>query len=214
MERHGKTIQSQELCYRFIYNSFIPKANRTVLQRSLFPQFLEKPKKRQAEQTMKGVLREDAWDAPSLATAQSGFPWSPSDTFLLSVQSWGTSAADGSVIRNTGFAQTCSSEGKSGLWRWHPTLDRRTERKDVPKAPGGIALKGFPLSCSETEAKPYKFSKSWITQNSCYSIPKNPCETSLHIRPWCLMSFCRTVPPPWLQHHSIVWMLSSGTHPI
>lgn len=70
---HGKTIQSQKLRYGFIDNSFIHKANRTVLQRSLFPQFLEKPKKRQAKQTMKGVVREDAWDAPSLATAQPGF---------------------------------------------------------------------------------------------------------------------------------------------
>lgn len=70
VECHGKTIQIQELHYRFIYKSFIPKANRTVVQRSLFPQFLEGPRKRQAKQTMKGVVREYAWDAPSLATAQ------------------------------------------------------------------------------------------------------------------------------------------------
>lgn len=99
-------------------------------------------------------------------------------------------------------------------WRWHSTLGRRMESRDAEHSTWSSPFETVSTFTHKDWGKPYKIFRNQITWSSCYSIPKKPCETSLHIRPLCLMSFYRTVTPPWQQLHRIVEMLDLGTHPI
>lgn len=89
-------------------------------------------------------------------------------------------------------------------WRWHSTLGRRMGNKDAQHSTWIYPFETVSTFTHKGWGKPYEIFKNQITWNSCYSIPKKPCETSLHIRPLCLMSFYRTVMPPWQQLHRIV----------
>lgn len=135
----------------------------------------------------------------------------------------GTPAASGTNLGNTSFNRIWNNEPRklrenqlsTRSWRWYSTLGRRMEsEEDAQHSTWKYPFETVSTFTHKDWGKCYEIFKNQITWNSCYSILKKPCEMSLHIRPLCLMSFYRTVTPPWQQLHRIVSELSLCTHPV